>query len=68
MRGAGHAQDVVQPMYPGRLASLARKLPEAQAEDPLEDLDPLTAQQQLGLAGARDRHACVAESDAGRLA
>jgi hypothetical protein len=57
---------VVEYMQPGRLASLARKLPEAQSADLLDYLGSLTAQQELGLAGARDRLAHVAESDAGR--
>jgi hypothetical protein len=69
LRGAGitvSLKAIVEYMQPGRLASLARRLPDAQSEALLDYLGSLTAQQELGLAGARDRLAHVAESDAGR--
>lgn len=57
---------VVEYMQPARLAALAREIPEAVAAKLLEYLEDLTPQQERDLAGARDRIAVIAESDAGR--
>lgn len=57
---------IVEYMQPARLAALTRDLPEPVAAKLLEYLEDLTPQQERDLAGARDRLAIIAESDAGR--
>ena len=56
---------VVEYMHPGRLATLARRMAPSDARPLLEYLETLTPQQERDLAGARDRLAISAESDAG---
>ncbi len=69
LRGAGvtiSLATVVRHLDPVALEVTARRLP-ADAAQPLFDyLDSLTARQVRDLAGARDRLAVMAESDAGR--
>ncbi len=56
---------VVEYMHPGRLATLTRRMAPSDARPLLEYLETLTPQQERDLAGARDRLAISAESDAG---
>ena len=56
---------VVESMHPGRLATLTRRMAPPDARPLLEYLETLTPQQERDLAGARDRLAITAESDAG---
>jgi TraM recognition site of TraD and TraG/Type IV secretion-system coupling protein DNA-binding domain len=56
---------VVKHMHPGRLATLTRRMAPFDARPLLEYLETLTPQQERDLAGARDRLAISAESDAG---
>jgi hypothetical protein len=56
---------IVEHLDPARLETLARSLPEAQADAIFAYLDSLSARQQSELAGVRDRLAILAESDVG---
>jgi Type IV secretion-system coupling protein DNA-binding domain len=56
---------IVERLEPASLESLARDLPEAQADSTHAYLDALSSRQVSDLAGVRDRLAILAESDVG---